>query len=130
MSTTEFTEGIGFVAAACTTLAFVPQLIKIRKQGGRDLSYGMLSVYLIGLGCWLVYGMRLHAPAVIAANAFGILLVAAALAMKREAELPKPMPPVVFREEFVCDNPLGLFPAYPAEIEPKKLHASAHYASR
>jgi MtN3 and saliva related transmembrane protein len=130
MSTTEFTEGIGFVAAACTTLAFVPQLIKMRKQGGRDLSYAMLSVYLIGLGLWLVYGMRLHAPAVIAANVFGILLVGAALVMKRETELPKPMPPVVYREEFTRDNPLELFPAYSADLEPKKLHASAHYASR
>jgi MtN3 and saliva related transmembrane protein len=130
MSTTEFTESIGFVAAACTTLSFVPQLIKIRKQGGRDLSYVMLSIYLIGLVLWLAYGVRLHAPAVIAANAAGIVLVGAALALKREAEQPEPMPPVVYREEFVCDNPLGLFPAYPAEVEPKKLHASAHYASR
>jgi MtN3 and saliva related transmembrane protein len=130
MSTSEFTEGIGFVAAACTTLAFIPQLVKIRKQGGRDLSYVMLSVYLIGLGLWLVYGMRLHAPAVMAANVVGIVLVGAALFMKREADMPKPMPPVEYQEEFVRDNPLGLFPAYPAEIEPKKLHASAHYASR
>jgi MtN3 and saliva related transmembrane protein len=116
MSTTAFTEGIGFVAAACTTLAFVPQLVKIRKQGGRDLSYVMLSVYLMGLGMWLVYGMRLHAPAVIAANAVGILVVGAALTLKREAELPKPMPPVVYREEFARDNPLWLFPAFPAEV--------------
>jgi len=130
MSTSALTEGIGFVAAACTTLAFVPQLVKIRKQGGRDLSYVMLSLYLLGLGLWLVYGVRLHAPAVIAANAAGILLVGAVLALKREAELPKPMPPVVYREEFVRDNPLGLFPAYATEVEPKKLHASAHYASR
>jgi len=42
-----FIENIGFAAATCTTLSFVPQLTKIRSQGGRDLSYGMLVVYLL-----------------------------------------------------------------------------------
>lgn len=77
-----FVETVGFVAAACTTLAFVPQLIKIRRQGGRDLSYAMLSVYLFGLALWLVYGIFLHAPAVIAANIVGMVLVGTALVMK------------------------------------------------
>jgi uncharacterized protein with PQ loop repeat len=35
-------EFLGALAGFCTTFAFVPQLLKIRKQGGRDLSYGML----------------------------------------------------------------------------------------
>jgi MtN3 and saliva related transmembrane protein len=77
-----FVEAIGFVAAACTTLSFVPQLIKIRRQGGRDLSYAMLSVYLFGLALWLAYGLLLHAPAVIAANIVGLILVGAALLLK------------------------------------------------
>jgi len=54
-------ESIGFVAAACTTSPSSPQLTKIRKQGGRDLSYAMLSVYLFGLALWLAYGILLHA---------------------------------------------------------------------
>ena len=75
-------ESIGFVAAACTTLSFIPQLTKIRKQGGRDLSYAMLSVYLFGLALWLAYGILLHAPAVIVANAASMVLVGAAIVMK------------------------------------------------
>ena len=92
--TTHWTEGIGFVAAACTTFAFVPQLLKIRKQGGRDLSYPMLGIYLAGLFLWLLYGLRLHSPSIISANAVSILLVVAAIAMKAGMNAPAPQPPV------------------------------------
>jgi MtN3 and saliva related transmembrane protein len=77
-----FIENIGFAAATCTTLSFVPQLTKIRRQGGRDLSYGMLSVYLVGLILWLTYGIFLRAPAIIVANAASMVLVIAAIVMK------------------------------------------------
>lgn len=77
---------IGFVAAGCTTFAFVPQLVKIRRQGGRDLSYVMLTIYLAGLFLWLVYGLRLHAPAIIAANVVAIVLVSAAIMLKFRME--------------------------------------------
>ena len=125
------TEGIGFVAAACTTLSFIPQLVKIRRQGGRDLSYTMLSIYLLGLALWLVYGVRLHAPAVIAANAVGIVLVGTALLMKRSMQQPPaPMPEFVLPEPYARDNPLELFPAYPATVEPEKVQALAYAARR
>jgi MtN3 and saliva related transmembrane protein len=118
----DFTEGIGFVAAACTTLSFIPQLIKIRKQGGRDLSYSMLAIYLFGLALWLVYGLRLHAPAVIAANIVGLILVGASLAMKRVRELQEALPSVTGNEAGGA-NPLELFPeAEPAEQEVKTLN--------
>ncbi|HKE08869.1 MAG TPA: PQ-loop domain-containing transporter [Candidatus Acidoferrum sp.] len=42
-------EILGAVAGFCTTFAFVPQLVKIHRQGGRDLSYGMLAFYLTGV---------------------------------------------------------------------------------
>lgn len=92
--TTNWTEGIGFVAAACTTFAFVPQLLKIRKQGGRDLSYPMLGIYLAGLFLWLLYGMRLHSPSIISANAVSIILVVAAIGMKAVMDARAPQPPV------------------------------------
>ena len=90
--TTNWTESIGFVAAACTTFAFVPQLLKIRKQGGRDLSYPMLTIYLAGLFLWLAYGLRLHSPSIIFANAVSIVLVVAALAMKAAMDSRGPRP--------------------------------------
>ncbi len=73
---------VGTVAALCTTIAFIPQILKIRRQGGQDLSYPMLFLYLIGILLWLVYGLLLHAAAVIWANAVTALLVAAALILK------------------------------------------------
>ena len=73
---------IGGVAAVCTTVAFVPQILKIRRQGGGDLSYPMLSLYLTGIILWLVYGLMLHAAAVIWANAATSVLVAIAIVLK------------------------------------------------
>jgi MtN3 and saliva related transmembrane protein len=73
---------VGTVAAVCTTIAFIPQIVKIRRQGGRDLSYPMLFLYLTGIVLWLVYGLMIHAAAVIWANAATTLLVAVALVLK------------------------------------------------
>jgi MtN3 and saliva related transmembrane protein len=56
---------LGSVGGFCTTFAYVPQVVKIWKQGGRDLSYGMLSLYLFGVLLWLAYGLLLHAQAVV-----------------------------------------------------------------
>jgi MtN3 and saliva related transmembrane protein len=78
--------GIGLMAAACTTASFVPQLVKIRKQGGRDLSYGMLLLYMLGVVLWFTYGLRIRAAEVILANIVAGALVAAALIMKRRSE--------------------------------------------
>jgi MtN3 and saliva related transmembrane protein len=85
MTIHDVTALIGGAAALCTTLSFVPQLVKIQRQGGRDLSYGMLLLYLLGLGLWLIYGLRIQAIEVIAANVVGGTLVVAAIAMKRRA---------------------------------------------
>lgn len=66
----------------CTTAAFVPQILKIRRQGGGDLSYSMLLLYLTGIILWLVYGLMLRAAAVIWANAATSVLVAIAIVLK------------------------------------------------
>jgi MtN3 and saliva related transmembrane protein len=73
---------VGGLAAFCTTTSFIPQIVKIRKQGADDLSYSMLFLYLAGVLLWLLYGLLLHAAAIIWANAITSLLVALALALK------------------------------------------------
>lgn len=78
----ELLSCVGTVAAVCTTTAFIPQILKIRRQGGGDLSYPMLLLYLTGILLWLVYGLILHAAAIIWANAATALLVAIAVALK------------------------------------------------
>src|SRR5215469_8324635 len=75
-------EVLGGVAGFCTTFAFVPQIIKIHRQGGRDLSYGMLAFYLTGVLLWLAYGVLLHSPSVILANAATSLLIVLAILLK------------------------------------------------
>jgi MtN3 and saliva related transmembrane protein len=73
---------VGTVAGLCTTFAFVPQLIKIWEQGGRDLSYGMLALYLNGAILWFIYGVLVHAQAVIITNFATAIVIAFATAMK------------------------------------------------
>jgi len=73
---------IGSVAAVCTTGAFIPQILKIRRKGGGDLSYPMLFLYLTGILLWLVYGLIRHDPAIIWANLVTALLVGVALVLK------------------------------------------------
>ena len=75
-------EILGAVAGFCTTFAFVPQIVKIHRQGCRDLSYGMLVFYLAGVLLWLAYGMLLHAPSVILANTATSLLIVTAISLK------------------------------------------------
>ena len=73
---------LGIAAAVCTTVAFVPQIVKLRKQGGEDLSYSMLLLYLTGVMLWLGYGIRIHAMAMIWANALATALVLISIVLK------------------------------------------------
>ena len=82
MSTVQWVEILGGVAGFCTTFAFVPQLVKIYRQGGRDLSYGMLSSYLFGVFLWLAYGLLIHAQAVTLTNGATAVLITAATILK------------------------------------------------
>jgi MtN3 and saliva related transmembrane protein len=73
---------VGSVAGVCTTGAYIPQIIKIQKQGGADLSYPMLVFYLTGVLLWLVYSLILHAPEMIWANGVTSFLVVVAIVLK------------------------------------------------
>ncbi len=82
MTTDNWILVLGTVGGFCTTFAFVPQVIKIWKQGGRDLSYGMLGLYLLGVLLWLAYGVLMHAQAVVLANFATAILITFATALK------------------------------------------------
>ena len=88
-------EILGAVAGFCTTFAFVPQLVKIYRQGGRDLSYGMLSLYLGGVLMWLAYGLLIRAQAVVITNVATAILIAAATLLKAWKERQAPGKPLV-----------------------------------
>jgi MtN3 and saliva related transmembrane protein len=48
---------LGLAAACCTTLAFVPQVMKAWKsRSTADISLGMFLIMCVGIMLWLVYG--------------------------------------------------------------------------
>ena len=62
-------ELIGFIAAVCTTFAFLPQVIKVWKtKQTKDLSLRMYTIMFIGICLWFVYGLRINSLSIIIAN--------------------------------------------------------------
>ena len=77
------TQTLGFVAAACTTLAFLPQVIKTwRSRSTKDLSLFMFLVFSTGVTLWLIYGMLRGDWPLILANLFTLSLAVIILAFK------------------------------------------------
>jgi len=73
---------LGAVAAVFTTVAFVPQIVKTWRQGGRDLSYGMLLVFLTGVFLWMAYGLLIGSLPVLLSNVATAVLVCVNVALK------------------------------------------------
>jgi 5'(3')-deoxyribonucleotidase/uncharacterized protein with PQ loop repeat len=77
MAAMSWTMLTGSVAALCTTLAFV-QLLRMKTEGRTELSPATVTIYLSGLGVWLIYGLTIGAVPVIVANAASIVIVSVA----------------------------------------------------
>jgi MtN3 and saliva related transmembrane protein len=74
---------LGLAAGSCTTIAFLPQVIKTWKSGSaKDLSLGMFSFFCFGVLLWLIYGIIIHNVPVIVANLFTLLLASSLLFFK------------------------------------------------
>jgi len=66
---------IGFGAAICTTMSFVPQALKVIKtKNTKDLSLGMYVLFVVGVGLWLTYGLLLEELPMILANVVTLIL--------------------------------------------------------
>ncbi|MSQ25093.1 MAG: hypothetical protein EXR49_02285 [Dehalococcoidia bacterium] len=73
---------VGSVAAALTTLGFVPQVIKMwRTKSVGDLSALTFAQFFAGVTLWTFYGFHLGDPVVLVSNfvMLGNLLVAIVL---------------------------------------------------
>jgi MtN3 and saliva related transmembrane protein len=69
-------ELIGFIAAVCTTFAFLPQVIMVWKtKQTKDLSLRMYTIMFIGLCLWFVYGLRINSLSIVLANIVTGILV-------------------------------------------------------
>lgn len=51
-------NGLGSVAAFCTTVSLLPQLLKVvRTKSAKDISVRMFLIFSTGVLLWFVYGL-------------------------------------------------------------------------
>ncbi|HYF01826.1 MAG TPA: SemiSWEET transporter [Patescibacteria group bacterium] len=73
----DVTTTIGMAAAACTTFAFMPQVVRVwRTNQTKDLALGTFLLFTLGTVAWLTYGILKNDPVIIAANGITLLLSA------------------------------------------------------
>lgn len=78
-----FLPWVGTLAAALTSLSYIPQVRKALPRGStKDLSLGMLVVLTSGLVLWAIYGLFKPDLIIVAANSAGFALTLAVLACK------------------------------------------------
>ena len=76
-------EAIGIAAGLLTTLAYVPQVLKVwRSRSARDISLAMFLMMNLGIALWLAYGLLIGSPGLILANGATLCLTAAVLVAK------------------------------------------------
>ncbi len=74
---------LGYMAGALTTLAFLPQLIKvIETKSTKDISLLMFIVICTGIALWLVYGILIDSLPIILANLVTLIIAGAILIFK------------------------------------------------
>jgi len=76
-------EILGLLAGFCTTLAFVPQVLRVwQRRSAADISFGGFALFCLGTSGWLVYGFLLDALSIMAANGVTLVLAMGILAGK------------------------------------------------
>ena len=69
MSYFNYIDLFGFLAALLTTIAFLPQLYKTwQSKTADDISLIMLILFITGLICWIVYGLKINSIPILVAN--------------------------------------------------------------
>ncbi len=66
---------LGLIAGAMTSVAMMPQLIKVLKEkNANDISIVMLLILITGLSLWVWYGILREELPIILSNAFAVLV--------------------------------------------------------
>jgi len=91
MNNFNYIDLFGFLAALLTTIAFLPQLHKTWKtKSADDVSLSMLILFIVGLLCWIIYGLKINSIPILAANIvtflfnFSILILKLTFSKKKE----------------------------------------------
>jgi len=76
-------ELLGFIAGALINVGFIPQVWRLFKlKSAREISLPFILLFLVGLACWLAYGILLNLPPVIWWNAIATAMMCAMLYAK------------------------------------------------
>ena len=79
----DIVSAVGLVAAALTTLSYIPQVRKAYPRGSTaDLSLKMLLALGAGLALWVVYGLIRGDKVIVIANSIGVALVVTLVVFK------------------------------------------------
>ncbi len=74
---------IGIAAAICTTVSFVPQVLKTIKTGQtKDISLSMYLIFTTGIVLWLIYGIMIRDLPIILANTVTVVLTSIVVVLK------------------------------------------------
>ena len=66
---------IGLIAGGLTSIAMMPQLIKvIKEKNAEDISVIMLLILISGLSLWVWYGFLKNELPIILSNGFSVLV--------------------------------------------------------
>ena len=76
-------EYIGFIGGFCTTIAFLPQIIKmLQSKSTKDVSLSMYIIYCFGLIMWVIYGYLVNSYPIIIFNSITVVLSLITIIMK------------------------------------------------
>jgi len=76
-------EGLGSLAAVCTTFCWLPQAVKIiRKKRTEGISVITQSIFTFGIALWAVYGLLLNNRPILYANVVTLVFSLAILILK------------------------------------------------
>lgn len=79
----DLTDLVGFAAGLLTTIAFIPQVVKIwRSKSADDVSLATFIAFTVGVALWLAFGILQKQPPIIVWNGVTLVLAGAILAMK------------------------------------------------
>ena len=74
---------IGFIAAALTTISFIPQAYKVIKtKDTTGISLGMYILFVLGVLRWLIHGIQVQDWPLILSNSITFVLSSIILAFK------------------------------------------------
>lgn len=74
---------LGLFAAACTTIAYLPQAIKtVRSKHTKDISLLMYVILVTGIFAWFIYGMVIKDIPLMLANGVSFLITGWILILK------------------------------------------------